>query len=460
MPSAQATTPTYASVTGSRHPKPSALAIAALLAAVIFASLAPNRARADPPPDRIADVVAKVKNGVVRIIVVHDTNPTTEIGSGFVVDPSGLIATNRHVVENAVAVFVGTTDGGRYRAELIITAGETDIALLRINAGESLPALTFGDSDTVRVGDSVIAIGNPFGFGGSVSAGVVSATNRNIQESPFDEYIQTDAAINHGSSGGPLLNLSGQVIGMDSLLYAPGTYSGSAGVGFAIPSNVVSFVLQRLQESGKVAAGRLPLRTQQVPELMATAMGIAEPGGALVVGLTAQGETLAGKIQPGDVIKTFDGATVLDPRDLARRAAAATVGNHVVLGINRGGQMSTVEVPVLALTAAKPTVKQTVPAKIIGLHLTAGQPAAGKKPSVVVDAIDPSGSLADSGLRKGDVILRVQQQLVSTPDQAMAELQARTDAKLPYAALLVERDKKQSWMPVALPNEVQHAPRT
>ncbi len=452
MPSAEATTSTCASLRRCTF--------IALLAAVVFAVSASTPARADPPPDRIADVVAKVQNGVVRIIVVHNTAPTIEIGSGYVVDPSGLIATNRHVVENAVAVFVGTTDGGRYRAELIITAGETDIALLRINAGKDLPALTFGDSDKVRVGDSVIAIGNPFGFGGSVSAGVVSATNRNIQESPFDEYIQTDAAINHGSSGGPLLNLSGQVIGMDSLLYAPGTYSGSAGVGFAIPSNVVGFVLKRLQERGKVEAGRLPLLTQQVPELMAAAIGVAEPGGALVIGLTAQAETLEGKIQPGDVIRTFDGETVLDSRDLARKAAAATVGNRVALGINRGGQMSTVEVPVLPLVGAQPTIKQTAPAKTIGLHLTAGKPGAGKKPSIVVDAIDPSGSLADSGLRKGDVILRVQQKLVSTPDEAMAELQARTDAKLPYAALLVERDKKQSWMPVALPNEVQHAPRT
>jgi serine protease Do len=429
---------------------------------------------ATPPPDPIADVVAKVRDAVVRITSVQpranpspgknladasDANPPIEIGSGFIIDSSGLVATNRHVVENATAVFVGTQDGGRYRAELIVSAGETDIALLKINSGEKLPVVTFGDSDMVRVGDAVIAIGDPFGFGGSVSAGVVSATNRNIQESPFDEYIQTDAAINHGSSGGPLFNLSGQVIGMDSVLYAPGTYSGSAGVGFAIPSNVLRFVLPRLENDGKVAAGRLPLLTQRVPELMAAAIGVPEPGGAVVIATTAQAEALEGKIHPGDVIKTFGGEVVLDPRDLARKAAAATIGSRVALGVYRLGQMTTIEVPILALPAANPTVRQSFPPKTLGLHLTAG-PGTAKKSRVIVDAIDPSGSVADSGVKKGDVILRVQQQVVLTPEQAMAELQARTDAKHPYAALLVERDKKQSWIAIALPNEVPGVPRS
>jgi serine protease Do len=448
--------------------------IPAVFLVVAAVALPSVPAWAAPPPDPIADVVAKVRDAVVRITSVQprvnppsgknaadasDANPPIEIGSGFIIDPSGLVATNRHVVENAVAVFVGTRDGGRYRAELIVSAGETDIALLKINSGEKLPVVTFGDSDTVRVGDAVIAIGDPFGFGGSVSAGVVSATNRNIQESPFDEYIQTDAAINHGSSGGPLFNLSGQVIGMDSVLFAPGTYSGSAGVGFAIPSNVLRFVLPRLENDGKVAAGRLPLLTQRVPELMAAAIGVPEPGGAVVIATTAQAEALEGKIQPGDVIKTFEGEVVLDPRDLARKAAAATVGSRVTLGVYRLGQMTTVEVPILALAAANPTVRQSSPPRILGLHLAAA-PGTAKKPRVVVDAIDPSGSVADSGVKKGDVILRVQQQLVLTPEQAMAELQARTDAKHPYAALLVERDKKQSWIAIALPNEVPGVPRT
>jgi serine protease Do len=170
---------------------------------------------------------------------VAASSPAIAIGAGFIIDPSGLIAADRHVVENAVAVFVGAPDGGRYRAERVVTAGETDIALLRISPGGKLPAVTFGDSDKVRVGDTVIAIGDPFGFGGSVSAGIVSATNRDIQESPFDDYIQTDAATNLGSFGGPLFNLSGQVIGMNNVFFAPGTDAGSARIGFAISSNIL-----------------------------------------------------------------------------------------------------------------------------------------------------------------------------------------------------------------------------
>ncbi len=308
-----------------------------------------------------------------------------------------------------------------------------------------------GDSDTVQVGDSVIAIGDPFGFGGSVSAGIVSATNRNISESPFDDYLQTDAAINHGSSGGPLFNLSGQVIGMTSVLYAPGNYSGSAGVGFAIPARVLNFVLPRLEKNGQIAAGMLPVQTQQVPELMASAIGAPDPGGALVILLTAQGGAMAGKIQPGDVIRSFNGKPVLDPRDLARQAARATVGSRVTLELYRSGQLTTVEVPILPLAGPGAIVRQSPPAKILGLHFAA-TPGSAKKPGVTVEAVDPSGSVADSGLRKGDVILRVQEQLVFTPEQAFAALQARSKSKAPFAAVLVERDKKQGWMPIALPD--------
>jgi serine protease Do len=284
-----------------------------------------------------------------------------------------------------------------------------------------------------------------------VTSGIISAVNRDIMESPFDDYLQTDAAINHGNSGGPVFNLSGQVIAMASVLYAPGSYSGSAGVGFAIPSNLLSFVLGRLEKNGRVAAGMLPLRTQPVPEMMAAAIGAPGPGGALVIELTAQAEAMVGMIQAGDVIRSFDGTIVLDPRDLARKALRAKVGNPVTLELCRAGQMVSVEVPILPFTGPQPIVRQSAPAKTLGLHLAALS-GTDNKSGVTVEAIDPSGSIADSGLRKGDVIVRVQQRLVSTPQQALAELQTWTDSKQPYAALLVERDKKLRWMPVALPN--------
>ena len=194
------------------------------------------------------------------------------------------------MIENAVAVFVATPDGIRYVARIIGMAGKADMALLKIDAAKDLPALPFGDSNVVRVGDAVIAIGSPFGFDDSVTAGIVSAVDRDITESPFDDYIQTDAPINHGSSGGPLLNLAGEVIGMNSVLFAPGDYSGSAGVNFAIPSNDLRFVMDRLMVDGKVRAGMLPIRTQQVTWMIQQALGTPGLQGALVAGLEPGGD--------------------------------------------------------------------------------------------------------------------------------------------------------------------------
>ena len=299
---------------------------------------------ADQPPDAIAAIVANVQDSVMRIVVVHppekkdgdaeskaqasdDSQPVTRIGSGFVIDPSGLVATNRHVVENTLSIFVGTPDGGRYRAEIAGMPGKADIALLRIHPDRPLPAVRFGNSDKLRPGDTVIAIGSPFGFDNTVTAGIVSSVNRDIMESPFDDYIQTDAAINHGNSGGPLFNMAGEVVGMTSVLFAPGTYSGSVGVGFAIPSNDLSFVLSRLAKYGEVRAGMLPLRTQQVTALMAQSIGAPGPGGALIDALGPRYDEMDNRIQPGDVIRSFNGETVIDPRDLARKAARTAIGS-------------------------------------------------------------------------------------------------------------------------------------
>jgi serine protease Do len=426
---------------------------------------------ADQPPDSIAAVVANVQNSVMRIVVVHppekkdadgtskaqasdDSQPITRIGSGFVIDPSGLVATNRHVVENTLSIFVGTPDGGRYRAEIVGMPGKADIALLRIHPDQPLPAVRFGNSDKLRPGDTVIAIGSPFGFDNTVTAGIVSSTNRDIMESPFDDYIQTDAAINHGNSGGPLFNMAGEVVGMTSVLFAPGTYSGSVGVGFAIPSNDLSFVLSRLEKYGEVRAGMLPLRTQQVTALMAQGIGAPGPGGALIDSMGSRADEMDNRIQPGDVIRTFNGETVIDPRDLARKAARTAVGSMATLGLCRSGTMMSVQVPILPFEEDAPkTVIPGPPPKTLGLQLAAANDSGGKLPGVTVSAIDPMGSVADSGLQAGDVILRVQQQLVFSPAQAEAALRAREAAKQRFAAVLVQRDDKQTWIPIALPEE-------
>jgi serine protease Do len=437
----------------------------ALLASVCTGPLYPAIAGTGQSSDVIADVVARVQPGVVRIVVVRpppktsdnamklatvaSADPVSAIGSGFSIDASGLIATNRHVVENAISIFVGTADGSRYRAQLVGLATKADIALLRIDPAAHLPVLMFGDSDSLRAGDTVIAIGSPFGFDNTVTAGIVSSVNRDIMESPFDDYIQTDAAINHGNSGGPLFNMAGQVVGMNSVLFAPG--AGSAGVGFAIPSNDLKFVFFRLATYGDVRAGMLPIRTQQVTGLMAEAIGVPTAGGALIAGLEPEAYLMDGKIQLGDVITRFNDEPVLDPRDLARKAAQIAVGGKATLALYREGKVMSVDVPIVELESAKqPAGMAGHQPKKLGLRFAAvpgGQPEDG----VLLEDVDRMGSAADSGLRKGDFVLRVQQQAVTTPDQASKALQSRIDSKQAYAALLVKRDDKQTWMPVALP---------
>jgi serine protease Do len=428
---------------------------------VLAALLGAWQAIAAPPPDPVAVVVARVKPEVVRIITVRAPKPGTEdaadrsntaVGSGFVIDPAGFIATNKHVVDGAVSVFVATNDGVRYKARIVGMTYGADIALLKIEAGRKLPAVSFANSDSVRVGDAVIAIGSPFGFDGSVTAGIVSAVNRDIMESPFDDYIQTDAPINHGNSGGPLFNTAGEVIGMNSVLFAPGTVSGSIGLGFAIPSNDLQFVLGRLKEFGIVKAGMLPVRTQQVTWMIAQALGVPSLAGALVAGLDDAGDKMMdGQIKPGDVILTFNGETVLDPRDLARQAGVTPIGQMAELGLLRGGERLTVKVAVQGWPEVDTSGLKDKSPPHLGLQLASL--ASDRGPSgVTVEDVDPDGTAADSGLRKGDVILQVQQTPVTDPGQALRILRLQSSLNRQFAVILVERDGKRTWIPVAVPD--------
>jgi serine protease Do len=197
----------------------------------------------------------------------HYVNP---LGSGFIIDSSGFIATNLHVVKDAAALFVKTADGIRCPASIVGVPHTVDIALLRIDAGHNLPSVPLGDRDKMHVGDTVITIGSPFGFDNSVTSGIISAVNRNIMESPFDDYLQTDAAINSGNSGGPVFNLDGEVIGMNSVIFSPST--GFSGLAFAIPSNQLNFVLSRLMKTGEVNTGMLPIYTQRITWMLEQAL--------------------------------------------------------------------------------------------------------------------------------------------------------------------------------------------
>jgi serine protease Do len=438
--------------------------------ALVLSVTTPGVGNAEVLSDGIAGVVAKVSPAVVRIITVRppkledvkaddrvagasaDTSSdrtTTAIGSGFIIDPAGYIATNKHVVEDGTSVFVMTSDGERYQASIVGAPGKADMALLHINARHDLPSVAFGDSDKMKVGDTVIAIGSPFGFDNSVTAGIVSAVNRDIMESPFDDYIQTDAAINHGNSGGPLFNLNGEVIGMNSVIFSPST--GSSGLGFALPSNELEFVFDRLRKTGEVKAGMLPIHTQQVSWMLKQALNAPDLHGALVASVhDTDDKMMHGEIKPGDVILTFNGEKVWDPRDLARKAARSPIGSDAALDICRAGVGQTVHVKIQEWPEAKPVVLMNNGQRKLGLELISAPRNQGA-PAVSVASVDPMGTAADSGIQKGDVIIEVQQTPISAPDQALRLFEEQSAKKHHFAAVLVERDKKLSWMPLAVP---------
>ena len=444
---------------------------------LLLAALPVRQSRAESASigsDPIAAMVKKVSPAVVRIVAVRPPKQETEeekpsaslagaksaaaatrkttnaIGSGFVIDPSGFIATNKHVIDDAIAVFVVTAEGVRYQAMVVGMPDKADMALLRVNAGRKLPFIEFGDSDKMRVGDTVVAIGSPFGFDNTVTAGIISAVNRDIMESPFDDYFQTDAAINHGNSGGPLFNLAGEVIGMNSVIFAPGT--GSVGLGFAVPSNDLQFVFDRLMKTGEIRAGMLPIHTQQVTWMLQQALGAPTLEGAVVTSVhDAHDAMLHGHIKPGDVILSFNGQKIWDPRDLARKAAQSVVGTDATLEIDRGGERHTVSVTIKAWPEAKHNVTPDAQQKL-GLQLASTQREDGVR-IVTVASVDPNGTAADSGIQKGDIILEVQRTPVSEPDQALRLFRAQTSEKRLFAAVLVEHDKKRSWMAMAVPPE-------
>jgi serine protease Do len=437
------------------------------LACLILAG--PSMAYAAGESESIADMVAKVAPAVVRVVTVRprsagdgssgaqvasaasDVGTNTFNGSGFIIEPSGYIGTNKHVVEGATSVFVVTADGIRYPATVVGMPDKADIALLRIDAGgKQLPFVKLGDSDKVRVGNRVFAIGSPFGFDDTVTSGIISALNRDIMESPFDDYLQTDAPINHGNSGGPLFNMSGEVIGMTSVIFSPDP--GSAGVGFAVPSNSLRFVFDRLMKTGEVKAGMLPIHTQPVTWMLQQALDAPDLQGALVTSIQDDaGKMLQGKVMAGDIIRSFNDQPVPDPRDLARQAAQAPIGSEAALELWRRGKTETVHVTIHAWPEAKPIVLNNNGPRTLGLQLASSRGENGQ-PIVTVASVDPDGSAADSGIQKGDIVAEVQQTPVTDPDSALRIFRERSSQKHHFAAVLAKRDNKSFWLSLAIPD--------
>lgn len=270
------------------------------------------------------------------------SHTVSSLGSGFVIDPAGYIVTNNHVIEGADAIEVIFAKGNKLKAKLIGTDVKTDLSLLKVESPVPLKAVPFGDSRKIRIGDWVMAIGNPFGLGGSVSVGIVSARGRNINAGPYDNFIQTDAAINKGNSGGPLFNMYGEVIGINTAIISPS--GGSIGIGFSVPSEIASTVIDQLKQFGETRRGWLGVRVQPVTEDVAASLGLQKIAGALVSGIVKGGPVENGPIKTGDVIVTFDGKPIAEMRDLLRIVAESPTGKDVAVEVIRDGKPMTLSV--------------------------------------------------------------------------------------------------------------------
>jgi serine protease Do len=465
---------------------------------IVAAGVSPAMAR--PAPDGFADIVDKLLPSVVNISTTQTIKPNsnsesssqdrphfppgspfeeffkdffdhnndqgdnsgkkprkaTSLGSGFVIDQGGYIVTNNHVISDADQISVILHDNTDLTAEVVGRDTKTDIAVLKVKTDKPLPAAIWGDSDKSRVGDWVLAIGNPFGLGGSVTAGILSARQRDIQSGPYDDFLQTDAAINRGNSGGPMFNVDGQVIGINTAIYSPS--GGSIGIGFAIPSNLAKEVVAELIHEGdhKVHRGWLGVRIQEVTGEIAESLGLDKVQGALVASVNDKGPAQLGGIQPGDVILSFDGKPVADMRRLPMVVAETRVGKTVPVTVWRKRQKETLQVAVGKLdeteqVAAKETPK-VAPTKenegtvtTLGLTLANITPqlkekfSTGEAKGALVIAVGKDSPAADKGLQPGDVIMEASQQEIKNAGEVAGKIDDAKKAGRKSILLLVDR---------------------
>ena len=351
----------------------------------------------------------------------------TSLGSGFVIDSSGLIVTNNHVIDGAEEIFIKFRDGSKLKVEKVVgTDSKTDMALLKVNPDKPLMALQFGDSDKMRVGDWVMAIGNPFGLGGTVTLGIISAKKRDINSGPYDEFIQTDAAINRGNSGGPLFNMEGKVIGVNTAIISP--TGGSIGIGFAVPSKTAVHVIDQLRRFGETRRGWLGVRIQTVTESIADSLGMDKPTGALVASVTEDSPAEAAGIEVGDVILSFDGNKVENMRGLPRLVAQTPIGKTVEVEILRNEKKRILNVPLGRLPEKKQAAKSDKSEKmevektsLLGLtispmsdELRSRFKIAKDIEGVVISAVDPDSDAAAKNIAAGNVIVEVKGKKVTT----------------------------------------------
>ena len=388
-----------------------------------------------------------------QMLQQQNQRPQHALGSGFIIDPSGYIVTNNHVIDDATDIQVTLTDGSIHPAHVVGRDQKTDLALLKIDAPRPLPYVAFGDSSREEVGDWVIAVGNPFGLGGSVSAGIVSARNRDINEGPYDDFLQIDAPINPGNSGGPLFDQSGHVIGIDTAIYSPS--GGSVGIGFAIPSNVAERVIAQLREHGHVARGWLGVQMQAVTPALAKAIGLDKVEGVLVDIVTPNSPAGRAGVKQGDVIMSFNGAHIASLRDLSFAVADTPAGKTVGMTVWRDGHRQDLTVTVGTEQAEKLAAVSAQPKEApVGLEL---QPVPadqrnqyGIAGGAEIASVKPGSPAADSGLQSGDLILRVGNHNVASPGDAATDIHAAEAQHRSAVALLVMRNGTTAYVPLQL----------
>ncbi|HWU27390.1 MAG TPA: Do family serine endopeptidase [Rhizomicrobium sp.] len=380
----------------------------------------------------------------------------TALGSGFVIDSTGLIVTNNHVIDDADDITVTLNDGTSLPAKLMGRDPKTDLALLKVNPPKLLLAAHFGDSDKAHVGDWVIAIGNPFGLGSTVTAGIVSARNRDIASGPYDDFIQTDAPINRGNSGGPLFDMDGNVVGVNSAIFSPS--GGSVGIGFSIPANMAREVVDQLRQFGQARRGWLGVRIQQVTSDIAEGLGLAGTQGALVADVTAGGPAAKAGIENGDLILDFDGKPVTDSRTLPRIVADTAIGKTVNVDLLRKGKRESVHVTVAKLddgdTQAPVKASKVMPvpklnSKLAQLGLTLGLldgdarnkfHVPNEVQGALVTDVDPNSPAGEKNFRPGDVIIEIESQPVRGPDDVTRHLETDARAGRKIEMMLVSRE--------------------
>jgi serine protease Do len=363
------------------------------------------------------------------------------VGSGFVIDESGIVITNNHVVDGADDIQVVFADGTKLKAELVGRDVKVDLAVLKVKPSKPLKPLKFGDSDKIRIGDWALAIGNPFGIGETVTLGIISAKNRDIHSGPYDNFLQTDAAINKGNSGGPLFNMAGEVIGINTAIISPSATS--AGIAFAIPSNTATAVISQLREFGETRRGWLGVQILDVTSDIAESLGMKDTKGVLVAGVTPKGPAESGGITTGDVITKFDGHDVPGVHDLPRMVADTSISKEVDVVVLRKGKEVSLKVTLGRLedgekltdtkvSATAPAPDPTPLTKTLGLGLTVLDSTSRSKfkltdkvtKGVVVADVDSGSAAADKRLAPGDVILEVGQEEVATPDEVLKRIEA------------------------------------